>query len=81
MESVLWEELSAKEFETCVARSEGLCLLPIGVLEKHGDHLPLGTDMYIVTALAKKAAEQSYTVVFPYYFLGQIAEARHVKGT
>jgi creatinine amidohydrolase len=78
---VLWEELAACEFETCIAKSEGVCVLPVGVLEKHGDHLPLGTDMHIVTAVAKKAAEQSYTVVFPYYFFGQIAEARHVKGT
>ena len=81
MKSVLWEELTAEEFEACVAESEGVCILPIGVLEKHGDHLPLGTDMHIVTAVAKKAAQQSFAVVFPYYFLGQIAEARHVKGT
>jgi creatinine amidohydrolase len=80
-ESVLWEELSSLEFESSIAKSEGVCVLPIGVLEKHGDHLPLGTDMYIVNAVAKKAAEQSFAVVFPYYFFGQIAEARHVKGT
>jgi len=81
MESVLWEELTAERFEACISKSEGVCVLPIGVLEKHGDHLPLGTDMFIVTAIAKKAAEKSFAVVFPYYFLGQIAEARHVKGT
>ena len=76
-----WEELTAADFEVGVKKSGGICILPIGVLEKHGDHLPLGTDMYIVTAIANKAAEQTSTVVFPYYFLGQIAEARHVKGT
>ena len=37
--------------------------------------------MYIVRAVAEKAAEQTPVVVFPYYFLGQIAEARHLKGT
>ena len=78
---MLWEELSALDFETWVKKSEGVCVLPIGVLEKHGDHLPLGTDMYAVRAIAKEAAEQASVVVFPYYFLGQIAEARHVKGT
>lgn len=78
---MLWEELSAGDFEACIQKSEGVCVLPIGVLEKHGDHLPLGTDMYIATSVAKKAAELSPAVVFPYYFLGQIAEARHVKGT
>lgn len=78
---MLWEELSAGNFESAIEKSEGVCILPIGVLEKHGSHLPLGTDMYIASAVAKKTAEASPTVVFPYYFLGQIAEARHVKGT
>ena len=78
---MLWEELSSKEIEACVQSCKGVCVLPLGVLEKHGDHLPLGTDMYIVRAVAEKAAEKTPVVVFPYYFLGQIAEARHVKGT
>ena len=76
---MLWEELSANNFNTYT--DNGVCLLPIGVLEKHGDHLPLGTDMYIVRAIAEKAAEKTNSIVFPYYFMGQIAEARHVKGT
>ena len=76
-----WEELTTRDLEDCIEKSEGICILPIGAIEKHGDHLPLGTDMYIVRAIAKKAAEQTSTVVFPYYFLGQIAEARHVTGT
>ena len=78
---MLWEELSTWNFERCIKESEGLCLLPIGVQEKHGDHLPLGTDMYIVRAVAEKAAQLSPVVVFPYYYLGQIAEARHLMGT
>jgi len=76
-----WEELTAREFDDCISKSEGVCILPIGVLEKHGDHLPLGTDMYIVNEVAKAAAAVSPSVIFPYYYLGQIAEARHVKGT
>jgi creatinine amidohydrolase len=44
-ESVLWEELSSVEFKACIAKSKNVCVLPIGVLEKHGDHLPLGTDL------------------------------------
>ena len=77
---MLWEELSSADFDACVEKSGGVCVLPVAVLEKHGSHLPLGTDMYIVRALAEKAAEKSQAVVFPYYFLSQIAEARHVKG-
>ena len=78
---MLWEKISSYDFKSCIEKSGSVCVLPIAVLEKHGDHLPLGTDMYIVRALAEKAAEKSYSIVFPYYFLGQIAEAKHVDGT
>jgi len=78
---MLWEELTAKTFSESISKSEGVCILPIGVLEKHGDHLPLATDMYIVEALARQAANITPAVVFPSYFLGQIAEAKHEKGT
>ena len=77
---MLWEELTAQDLKAGAVESEGVCVLPIGVIEKHGDHLPLGTDMYSVRAVAEKAAEISTAVVFPYYFFGQIAEARHVPG-
>jgi len=78
---MLWEELTAKDFEAGVKQCEGVCVLPMGVLEKHGDHLPLGTDMIIATEAVKAAAAHSPAVVFPYYFMGQISEARHASGT
>ena len=78
---MLWEELTAPKFEKAVKDCEGVCVLPIGVLEKHGNHLPLGTDMYTVTAVCKAAAEMESAIVFPYYFLGQIVVARHYPGT
>ena len=78
---MLWESLTAQNFEKAVQDSGGLCILPIGVIEKHGQHLPLGTDMYAVTQIATAAAAKEKAVVFPYYFFGQIAEAVHVPGT
>ena len=77
---MLWEELTASNFAQGIRESGGVCLLPIGVLEKHGNHLPVGTDMIIAQAVCKKAAETEKAVVFPYYFLGQIAEAKHYPG-
>ena len=78
---MLWEEMSSKDFETGIKKCEGLCVLPIGVVEKHGDHLPVGTDMFISIEIAKAAAAVSPAVIFPYYFMGQISEARHMQGT
>jgi len=79
--SVHWEELTAADFREGVQRSQGTCLLPFGILEKHGPHLPLGTDLLDVRYSALHAAEQEYAVVFPEYYFGQIAEAKHEPGT
>jgi creatinine amidohydrolase len=78
---MLWEELTANRFPEQAGKSGGVCLLPIGVLEKHGNHLPIGTDMFTGRAVCGKAAEMETAIVFPYYFMGQIAEARHYTGT
>jgi len=79
--SVHWEELSAAEFRDAIGRAQGTCLLPIGIMEKHGPHLPLGNDLLNVRYVAINAAQQEYAVVFPEYYFGQIAEATHQPGT
>ena len=79
--SVHWEELSAADFRDAITRAQGTCLLPFGILEKHGPHLPLGNDLLNVRYAARLAAEQEYAVVFPEYYVGQIFEARHQPGT
>src|ERR1700757_4347312 len=79
--SVHWEELTASDFREGIHRSQGTCLLPFGILEKHGPHLPLGTDLLDVRHAALHAAEQEYAVVFPEYYFGQIFEAQHEPGT
>jgi creatinine amidohydrolase len=79
--SVHWEELTAADFREGMHRSQGTCLLPFGILEKHGPHLPLGTDLLDVRYAALHAAEQEYAIVFPEYYFGQIAEAKHEPGT
>ncbi|MCC3376566.1 creatininase family protein [Cohnella sp. REN36] len=76
-----WEDLTAQAFENALRASDGVCVLPIGCLEKHGDHLPLGTDMMIARAVSEKAAESEPFVVFPYYFLAQVSEVKHHPGT
>src|SRR5689334_6855905 len=79
--SIHWEELTAADFVQGIKQSQGTCLLPFGIIEKHGPHLPLGTDLLDVRHAALSAAEQEYAVVFPEYYFGQIAEARHEPGT
>ena len=78
---VHWEELTAPLFVQAVERAGGVAIIPMGILEKHGPHLPLGSDIMQARAVALRAAEQEYAVVFPTYYFGQIFEARHQPGT
>ena len=75
------EELTAPDFIKAVEKSSKTCIIPIGVFEKHGSQLPLGTDLYLAREYALRAAEIEYTVVFPWYYFSQINEARHQPGT
>ena len=76
-----WEELTAADFRQGIEQSKGVCLLPFGILEKHGPHLPLGTDLLNVRYASLHAVAQEYAIVFPEYYFGQIFEAKHQPGT
>ncbi|MEI6285745.1 MAG: creatininase family protein [Bacillota bacterium] len=78
---MLWEELNSHDFAECVKRANGTCVIPLGVVEKHGPHLPVGTDVFVVREVAAMAARIEPVVIFPWYYAGQISEARHVPGT
>jgi creatinine amidohydrolase len=75
-----WEELTATDFATAV-RETGVCVIALGVIEKHSEHLPLGTDYLAGHRVASLAAEKEPAVVFPPFYFGQIYEARCFPGT
>lgn len=75
-----WDELTSGDFAEAV-KSTGVCVVSFGVLERHSDHLPLGTDYLMGQHIATLAAEKEPAVVFPPFFFGQIYEARCYPGT
>jgi creatinine amidohydrolase len=75
------EELTAPQFVKAVEISGGVCIIPLGIIEKHGPHLPLGTDLFEAREASFTAAAKEYAVVYPPYFVGQIFEAKHQPGT
>jgi creatinine amidohydrolase len=75
------EDLTSPKFVKAVELSRGVCVIPLGIIEKHGPHLPLGTDMYEAREFAFQAARKECAVVFPPYYFGQIFEAKHQPGT
>ena len=74
-----WSKLTTGEFKEAVKETE-VCLLAMGVVEKHGEHLPLGTDYLNAYKTAVKAAEKEPAVVFPPFYWGQVYEARCFPG-
>jgi len=76
-----YDEITSPDFVKAIQQSSGVCLLPMGILEKHGPHLPLGTDIFECRKIATSAAEKEYSVVYPTYYFGQINEARNQPGT
>ncbi len=78
---VQWEELTAPDFVAAIEQAHATCVLPFGIIEKHGPHLPLGTDLINVRRATLDAAQQEYAIVFPEFYFGQIFEARHQPGT
>lgn len=76
-----WELLTSEDFIKALDRSQHVCILPFGILEKHGPSGILGSDLVDVRAATFEAVQQDYAVVFPEYYFGQIAESRHQPGT
>lgn len=76
-----WDELTASDFPKALEKSSQTIILPIGILEKHGPHVPIGSDLIHVREWAIRAVQKEYAVVFPDYFYGQINEARQQPGT
>ena len=76
-----WEELTASDFVQALEAAANSCVLPFGIVEKHGPAGPLGTDLINVRYTTLLAAADEYAIVFPEYYFGQIFEAQHQPGT
>jgi len=76
-----WDELTAGDFVKAIDKAKGTCVLPMGILEKHGPAGPIGTDLFDARYAVLNAVKEEYAVVFPEYFVGQIFEAQHQPGT
>lgn len=58
-----------KEFENALERTN-MALIPVGSIEQHGKHLPLGTDFYGALETTKLISQEVDILVAPVLFLG-----------
>lgn len=58
-----------------------IVLLPVGSVEQHGDHMPLGTDIYTAMLVAYGAAEKADVPIAPEIWMGITPYHMHKPGT
>ncbi len=77
---VHWGELTGKAFEET---KKEIAILPVGTVESHGGHLPLGTDYIIPEYLAARVSEAfgGGAVVMPTIPYGVSTSLAHIPGT
>ncbi len=68
-EKVLYIELTPQEFKERLAKAP-IAYLPLGTLEWHGKHMPLGTDGLISSGFFIELAKKVGGIVLPMLFLG-----------
>lgn len=65
MRSRFLYDLTTKEVEKYFSNGGKTAFLPVGSIEMHGPHQPLGTDTIIATAFCLRLAENSNGIVLP----------------
>lgn len=73
-------DLTMAEFEAALTRTRTV-LLPLGSVEEHGLHLPLGTDTMQVWEVARRAAEKTPVFLAPPLHYGYCRSTRDHPGT
>ena len=75
LENLTWPEFQEK------AQTVKRAIIPVGPIEEHGPHLPLGTDFIQPYEFAKKVAEKIDVFVLPPIPLGVCWSANNFPGT
>ena len=70
-----WLYHTSETFPQLVEESKGVCLIPMGCVEKHGLHLPLGTDCFEAEETAYRASQLETACVFPTFTFGDYSIA------
>ena len=76
-----WIDVNSVDFPAAVEASKGVCVIPIGCVERHGTHMPLGCDTIACAEYARRAAEIASVCVFPEMYFGEKSGAGEFPGT
>ena len=67
-----WLYTTSENFPALREAAKETCVIPMGCVEKHGLHLPLGTDIITISRRAYLASQLEPVCVFPDFTFGDI---------
>lgn len=67
-----WLHTTAKDFPALVEASKKTVIVPVGCVEKHSLHLPMGQDILQVSHVAYEASKLETVTVFPDFAFGDV---------
>ena len=67
-----WLYRTSGDFAALREESRGVCVIPMGCIEKHGLHLALGTDIILASEIAYRASKLETFCVFPDFTFGDL---------
>lgn len=65
-----WLYVTSENLPKLREASKDVCVIPMGCVEKHGLHLPLGTDVLEASAIAYRGSQLETATVFPDFTFG-----------
>lgn len=78
--SIRADEVTSPEFAK-LAKEGRLFIVPVGSLEEHGSHLPLGTDTMQAEEVVRRLAEEFGAVIMPTIGYGECRSTHNFPGT
>ncbi len=75
------ERMSWREIPDAVREAGGVVVLPVGAVEEHGPHLPLGTDSIETIEIGRRAADKAGVVLAPPIWYGNSRGLMDFPGT
>ena len=67
-----WLYTTSEDFAALRDAAERVCVIPMGCIEKHGLHLPLGTDIVKGSYIAHRASQLETVCIFPDFTFGDV---------
>ncbi|MGH2318685.1 creatininase family protein [Planococcus sp. SE5232] len=77
---MIFQNENSYEIKEKIEQSQ-VAILPLGAVEAHGPHLPLGTDNYLAEQLAERVAGKTGALVLPTLPYGQVWSLKNFPGS